>query len=85
MCVALEDTNPNVNSHLLRATHFSHSTMNSLNILQNGRPRGYDSRTKSKEDCRYDVGVLSKPTGTFLLLGITFHQFFSSFFFLLKY
>lgn len=83
MCVAPEDTNLNVNSHFLIATHFSHSTMTSLNIVQNGRPRSYGSRTKSKEDYRYEVGVLSKPIGTFLLpwyyfSSILFFIFFST-------
>lgn len=80
MCVALEDTNPNVNSHLLSATHFSHSTMTSLNVLQTGGEETLVAEPREKI-CRYDVGVLPKPIGTFLLLAIIFHQFFSSFFF----
>lgn len=79
MCVALEDTNPYVNFHLLSAIHFSHSTTIALNILQNKRPRRYGQRTKSNEDYRYVIQVLSKLIGTFFLswyhFSLIFHFF----------
>lgn len=82
MCVAHEDTNPYVNFHLLSAIHFSHITTTSLNILQNERPRRYGHRTKSNEDYRYVIQVLSKPIGTFFLswyhFSLILHFFFYS-------
>lgn len=52
MCVAFEDSNPYVKSHILMAILFTHSTTTSLNILQKVRPRWYDSRIKNNVDCK---------------------------------
>lgn len=84
MCVPLGDANPHVNFHLLMATHFSHCTTTSLNIMQNERLRRVGQRIKKNEDYRYAMQVLSKPVSPSCFLAI-YHLSPILHFFLLQY